>query len=146
MRGLAIKRDADGDAVGARHEIDLGVAVAEGICDPLVLDDLRIDAGKVEAHAAVLRFHAGREGAAFTQVDRRPGRMPVVRRGVPLRDIGGARVGPPDVLYRSLDDGFDSNLHGARILSLCGSLRGRMSPAKTDTRNHEWAARVNFDR
>src|SRR5690349_18277010 len=48
MRGLAIERDADSDAVGVRHKIDLGIAVTEGICDPLVLDDVGINAGKVE--------------------------------------------------------------------------------------------------
>ena len=57
------------DAFGARGEFDLGHATAEGIFDQLILDDLRVCPGEIEAHAAVLGLHAevGIEGDLLDQ-------------------------------------------------------------------------------
>jgi hypothetical protein len=61
---------------GAEH--DLRRAVAERVGDALVLDDVGVDAGEVEARAAVPRLHARRERAAGAQVDGGRGGVPVV--------------------------------------------------------------------
>src|SRR5258707_11830414 len=52
---VAVEGDADGDAFRAGRELDFGLAIAEGVFDPLVLDDLRIGTGEVKTYATVLR-------------------------------------------------------------------------------------------
>src|SRR5262245_23119095 len=53
VRGFAVKGDADDHAFGVRGELDLRYAIAERILDQLMLDDLRVSPGEIEAHAAV---------------------------------------------------------------------------------------------
>src|SRR5262249_7387914 len=64
MRRLTIEGYAHPDAIRPRRKLHLRRAVAERIGDELVLDDLRIGSGEIEAHAAVLRLHARGKGAA----------------------------------------------------------------------------------
>src|ERR1700747_2666214 len=54
VRRFAVKGDADDDAFGVRGELDLRHAIAKRIFDQLMLDDLRVGPGEIEAHAAVL--------------------------------------------------------------------------------------------
>jgi hypothetical protein len=70
MRLLAVEGDAYRDASQARRELDPRRPVDEGVLDQLVLDDLGIGSGEIEAHAAVLRLHARRELAYLAQIDR----------------------------------------------------------------------------
>src|SRR4051812_16949338 len=56
VRRFAIKGNADDHAFGTGSEYDLRHAVPEGIFDQLVLDDLRVCPGEIEADAAVLRL------------------------------------------------------------------------------------------
>ncbi|MGY3650781.1 hypothetical protein ACVWW2_006072 [Bradyrhizobium sp. LM4.3] len=58
VRRFAIEDNADENALRAGHKLDFGFSLAERVFDPLVLDDLRVGAGKVKAHAAVLGLHA----------------------------------------------------------------------------------------
>jgi hypothetical protein len=54
VRRFAVKGDADDDAFGARGELDLRRAIAEGIFDHLEHDDLRVCPGEIDnAHAAL---------------------------------------------------------------------------------------------
>src|SRR5262245_25505681 len=87
VRRVAVNGDSDEDAFGVRVELDLRHAIAERILDQLVLDDLRVGPGEIEAHAAVLGLHARRESAALAQVNGSSCRMPVIRCGVPLLNV-----------------------------------------------------------
>ncbi|MBB4394326.1 hypothetical protein GGD62_003430 [Bradyrhizobium sp. ERR14] len=114
---FAIEDNADDNAIRAGRELDIGLSIAERVFDPLVLDDLGIGAGEVKADAAVFGFHPGREGAALPQVDRRLGCIPIVGRSVPLHDVGGRRIGLPDLIDGGRDAGFDGDPE-----SYCSSL------------------------
>ena len=111
VRGFAVKGDADDDAFGFRGELDLRHAIAERIFDQLMPYYLRVGPGEIEAHAAVLGLHTRGESAALAQVNGGSGRMPVIRCGVPLLDVRGCRIGPPDLLDGRRDSGFDVDLH-----------------------------------
>src|SRR5262245_66112625 len=78
VRRFAVKGDADDDAFGVRGKLDSRHAIAERVFDQLMLDDLRVGAGEIEAHAAVLGLHARGEGAALAQVNGSSGRTPVI--------------------------------------------------------------------
>src|SRR5262245_43645289 len=95
---FAVKGDAHRDASLARRELDPRGSVAEGVLDQLVLDDLGICSGEIEAHAAVLRLHARRELAALAQIDRGGCRVPVGGGRIPLLDVCGRRVSIPELL------------------------------------------------
>ncbi len=132
VRRFAVKGDADDDAFGVRGELDLRHAIAERILDQLMLDDLRVGPGEIEAHAAVLGLHARGEGAALAQVNGGSCRMPVIRCGVPLLDLRGRRIGPPDLLDGCRDSGFDVDLHrcgsSRKLVAGTGSVRRVHSP------------------
>src|SRR5260221_6295255 len=59
-------------------------------------------------------------------------RMPVIRCGVPLLDLRGCRIGPPDLLDGCRDSGFDVDLHrcgsSRRLVAGTGSVRRVHSP------------------
>src|SRR5215471_13845924 len=118
MSRLAVEGDADGDAFRAGRELDFGLAIAEGVFDPLVLDDLRIGPGEVKTRASVLGLHARREGSALAQVDRCFGRVPVVGRGIPVHNVGRRGVSAPDLLDGGGDSGLNFESHGGPLLSL----------------------------
>jgi len=94
MRRLAVEGDADGDAFRAGRELDFGLAIAEGVFDPLVL------------------------GSALAQVDRCFGRVPVVGRGIPVHNVGRRGVSAPDLLDGGGDSGLNFESHGGPLLSL----------------------------
>src|SRR6516165_224553 len=121
VRRFAVKGDADDDAFGVRSELDLRHAVAERILDQLMLDDLRVGPGEIEPHAAVLGLHAREESAALAQVNGSSCRMPVIRCGVPLLDVRGCRIGPPDLLDGRRDSRFDVDLHRCAPLASSGT-------------------------
>src|SRR5262249_5762133 len=123
MRRLAVEGDADGDAFRAGRELDLGLAIAEGVFDPLVLDDLRIGTGEVKTHATVLGLHARGEGSALAQVDRCFGRVPVGGRGIPLHNVGRRGVSAPDLLDGGGDSGLNFESHGGTSSFVIGSLQ-----------------------
>jgi hypothetical protein len=110
--GFGIERDAEADAVGllveARHDF---AAVAHAVFDQFLWHDARVGALEVEAHAAVLRFHARAEGAALAQVDAAARRVPVVAGRVPPGDVVRIAVGGPDGLDVGADGGFYGDLH-----------------------------------
>src|SRR5215470_2511918 len=118
MRWLAVEGDADGDAFRAGRELDLGLAIAEGVFDPLVLDDLRIGTGEVKTHATVFGFHARGEGSALAQVDRCFGRVPVLGRGIPLHNVVRRGVSAPNLLDGGGDSGLNFQSNGEPLLSL----------------------------
>jgi hypothetical protein len=79
------------DAAGPLDELDLDLAaVAHPVFDCLLRSDAGVSALEGEALAAVFRFHAGLELAAFAQIDGASGRVPVVLGGIPLLDVGRA--------------------------------------------------------
>src|SRR5262245_21923988 len=108
---LAIEGHLDFDTIWAGSERDPGRAIAEGIFDQLVCDELRIGSSEIEAHAAIFRFHARREVPAYAQVDRGGGGVPIIGRGIPLFDILRRRISAPNLLDGRGDGCFDSNLH-----------------------------------
>ena len=59
-------------------------------------------------------------------------RMPVIRCGVPLLDLRGCRIGPPDLLDGCRDSGFDVDLHrrgsSRKLVAGTGSVRHVHSP------------------
>src|SRR4051812_41523085 len=121
VRILAVEGHAYRDAVRPRSKLDLRGPIAERIFDELVLDDLRIGSGKVEAHAAVLCLHARGKDATYSQIHRSSGGVPVVGGCVPLLDVFGCVVGPPDLLDGSGDVGFDGDFHGVPLVCACGA-------------------------
>src|SRR6266436_8807437 len=118
MRLLAVEGDAHRDSCGTGRKIDLGRAIAEGVFDELVLDDLGVSPGEVEPHAAVLGLHTRGEFATLTEVDRSGGRVPIVGRRIPLLDVLGRRVGAPDLLDGGADIGFDGDFHDRYTFAL----------------------------
>ena len=58
--------------------------------------------------------------------------MPVIRCGVPLLDLRGRRIGPPDLLDGCRDSGFDVDLHrcgsSRKLVAGTGSVRRVHSP------------------
>src|SRR5438045_1013648 len=98
MSWLTIEGYAHHDAIRPGSKLHLRHAVTERILDELVLDDLRIGSGEIEAHAAVLCLHARGKAAAHAQIHRSRGRMPIVGGSVPLLDVLGCGVGLPDLL------------------------------------------------
>src|SRR5215472_11862582 len=112
MRRLAVEGDAAGDAFRAGRELDRGLAIAECVFDPLVLDELRIGTREVKTHAAVLGLHARGEGSALAQVDRCFGRVPVVGRGIPLHNVVRRGVSAPNLLDGGGDSGLNFQSHG----------------------------------
>lgn len=113
--GFRIERYANGNTVCAGNELNGASTVTEGILDQLIGHDLGICSGEVKAKAAVFGFHPRRELAADTQIDAGTGRMPVVRRGVPLLDVIRCSVCPPDLGDRGFDKGFNCNFHSVII-------------------------------
>src|SRR5712691_12395581 len=106
---LAVEGDAHRDARGTRREIDLGRAIAEGVFDELVLDNLGVGPGEIEPHAAVLGLHTRGEFATLTEVDRSSDRVPIVGRRIPLLDVLGRRIGAPDPVDGGADISFDGD-------------------------------------
>src|SRR5262249_56956121 len=58
MARLTVECNAHFDTGLALGELDLSLAIAEGILNQLRLDDLRVRSCEVKAHAAVLGLHA----------------------------------------------------------------------------------------
>src|SRR5262245_2484249 len=85
LRWYARSLNADDDAFGVRGELDLRHAIAERILDQLMLDDLRIGPGEIEARAAVLGpagpFHSITSSARASTVggNSRPSALAVLR-------------------------------------------------------------------
>src|SRR6516162_1638748 len=111
MRLLAVERNTHRNAPWRLRQLDPRRPVPEGVLDQLVLDDLGIGSGEIEAHAPVLRLHARRELASLAQIDRSGGRMPVGGGRIPLLDVCRGRVRTPDLLDGSRHVGLDGNLH-----------------------------------
>src|SRR6185295_2146079 len=111
MSLLTIEGDPDFDAIRGRSKLDLGGAIAEGVFNQLVLDELRIGAGEIKAHAAIFCLHARGECAAHAQVDCGSGRVPVIGGGIPLFNVLGCRIGAPNLLDGCSDGCFNSNRH-----------------------------------
>src|SRR5262245_56596787 len=111
MRLLAVEGDADFDAIRAGSKLDLGCAIAEGVFNQLVLDELGIGSSEIKTHTAIFCLHAGGERAAHAQVDRGSGRMPVMGRSIPPFDVLGCRIGAPNLLDGCSDGCFNGNLH-----------------------------------
>jgi hypothetical protein len=55
---LAIESDPYGDAIGSFDELDARNAVTERVLDELMLNDVRVLAGKVKPEGPVLGLHA----------------------------------------------------------------------------------------
>src|SRR5262245_64799452 len=126
VRLLAVERDAHRDASWALRELDPRRPVAEGVLDQLVLDDLGIGSGEIEARAAVLRFHARRELASLAQIDRGGCRVPVGGGRIPLLDVCGRRVSIPDLLDGSRHPRLDGDFHARFPFCLTGLNRYSM--------------------
>src|SRR5690606_17944897 len=111
MRRLTVEGHAHSYTVGPRSKLHASFTVTERILNQLVLDNFRVGSREIEAHAAVLGFHAEAKGAALAQVRRGRGRMPIIRCRVPLHDVFGRRVGLPDEFDRSSNLRLDSDFH-----------------------------------
>src|SRR5690606_24997991 len=106
VHGLGVELDADAHACGLLAETHGRLAaVAEAIGDQFLRDDPGVGAAASEAHAAVLRFQAGAEGAALAQVHLAARRMPVVRGSVPANDVLGRVVRGPGLDRKSVVEG-----------------------------------------
>ena len=111
VRLLAVEGHPHCDTPWSRRELDSRRPVTERVLDQLVLDDLGVGAGEIEAHAAVLRLHARSELAALAQIDRGGGRVPVGGGRIPLLDVRRCRVSIPDRFDGSRDVGLDGDSH-----------------------------------
>src|SRR3954468_18710220 len=75
---FGIERHLQDRPITNRNEIYDRTTISECIFNPLIGDDLGVNTLKIEAHAAVLRFHARREFAALPKINARGRTMPVV--------------------------------------------------------------------
>ena len=76
-------------------------------------DDLCVNACKVKSEAAVFGLHARAKGAAFSELYRGGGGVPVVRCCIPLQDVFWRCVKAPDGFYGSFNGGLYAKFHGA---------------------------------